>query len=277
MGARIALGVVLVALIAAGVAAVFALTGSDGSQAGPPRHHPVAQRSTKAPTLTPTPSPATPKPEPSPSHKPTPTPSPTATTAPEPADLAQAFALWPNDTPEAAGAACSAAGSSWRDDPARVSLRFAAAELGWHRASVGDMEGAAGSTYVAVDKGNDEIVLSLTGGYPGGPGGYPGNRCYSVTEVRPSSMVARGRPIRISIKGVHARVSYSDLGAASIVVTVAHGTSSRSVIVHGGRAGLDLGYVPNRPGYVLILYRDSSGRDFAAAGTSLPAGNFSSN
>jgi hypothetical protein len=95
-----------------------------------------------------------------------------------------------------------------------------------------------------------------------------------VTAVEPPAFVGKGNALRVHVHGVHARLSFKTLGASRMVVTVAHGSSSRSMIVNEGSVHMDLGPYPNEPGYALVLFRNSGGHDFSAIGLSLPSGSY---
>ena len=270
-GAKAIVTAVAVIVLGSGVAAAFAVAAGDGREQNRTRSRVGAH----TPAASPTPTPPTATPSPPSKAMATPRSTPPGEPSQTPPSEAQAwkdaFAIWPGDTPVQAAEQCSAADAAWRGNTSRVALRFAAVKLGWRHAKVTRTEGAAGSTYVTVSDGDrHSVVVAETGGYPGGPGGYPGNRCYSVTQVQPGGA---GGAWTVSIHGTQAQLSFRTMGADSIVVTVGHGTHSTSKVVHAGSVSFDLGYEPQAPGYALVVYRDSSGDVFSARGTSLPAGD----
>lgn len=233
----------------------------------------------KAPTSTPTPSPSrttrvTPPPTPTPSpSRSTPAPEPTATPPHQVEPYTEAFAIYPNDTPEDAASACSGAGARWRDDPVAVALAFAGDQLGWQEARSAGSEGAAGSTYVTVKQGpHAQVTVELVGGYPRSPHGYPTDSCYSVVAVHPADPSQEFMSISITRAAAH--LGFPTMGADSIDVTVAHGKDEVATTVGGGAASLALPAPPDRPGFVLVVYRDRSGAAFTAQGSAIPAGSF---
>ncbi|MDP9296482.1 MAG: hypothetical protein M3O88_07315, partial [Actinomycetota bacterium] len=197
--------------------------------------------------------------------------TPAVTTSPDPDTEARnysrdGFALWPEDTYEAALAATqNGGGSAWRNDPKETAARFASDVLGWKRAVVEIARSKDTSAAAVVSQGTsgDPVDLSLRAGIPGS---------WSVLNVLPHGEYFPS----VSVQNGRASIGVElDGDAASAEVTVGYGGRDRSVrTTRAGIVRIDLGYEANTSGHFLILFRDAGGETVSAVGTTLPAGDF---
>jgi hypothetical protein len=176
------------------------------------------------------------------------------------------FALWPEDTYEAALAATQNGGASaWRTDPKETAARFASEVLGWNRAAVEMVRRKDTSASAIVSRGTpgDRVDLGLRAPLPGT---WSVLNVFPHGEYFPSVRVRNGRAsLGVELEG----------DAASAEVTVGYGGRDRSVSTeHAGTVSIDLGFEPSTSGHFLILFRDPRGETVSAVGTTLPAEDF---
>ena len=217
------------------------------------------------------PSPVAPLPSSSPSPPPSKTPK-----NPDRGQPEEAFAIWPEPSRRAAIEACSGGPGApgWRNFSSRTALRFAATVLGWDSAvdlggepSAGGLDTLVARSEAEVEKG-PHVLISLR---------PSAESCWSVTQVRSSP--ERLRFLSVSVRGSKVSATFPRLKAAEIDVSFAYG--DRLEYAPAGQAAsgtveFDLGFEPKDEGsgFLLILYRDETGRVFSGASTLLPGGDF---
>jgi hypothetical protein len=211
-----------------------------------------------------------PKPEPSLASRP-PSPAPTVSTRPRLAAVARAyagdgFAIWPEDTYEAAVASSNAPDTdSWRITAGSTAERFAADVLDWGRVTTKTMHSDADTTRISVsERGSRETLELLLREEP--PGWWSVINVLPRGEYFPPMTVRGGRAsFTVELEGE----------AVSAEVTLGYGGHERSLRVDlAGKVVIDLGFRPASSGHFLVLYRDGNGRTVSALGTTLPAGDF---
>jgi hypothetical protein len=191
--------------------------------------------------------------------------------SPDPGDEARryaldGFALWPEDTYEAAlSVTQSGGGGPWRSDPKETAARFASKVLGWSGAAVEVIRSKETSAIVSVSRkpSRDRLDLSLRMALPDS---------WSVLNVLPHGEY-------FPAVGVHDERASIDVeldgDTASAEVTVGYGGRDRSVrTTRTGTVRIDLGFGTDTSGHFLILLRDAGGETISAIGTTLPAGDF---
>jgi hypothetical protein len=192
------------------------------------------------------------------------TPETSTSPAERPSD-ADGFAIWPEDTREAALTASEDADSTlWRGDPESTAKRFASEVLGWREVTATVLkEDVATAKVAVVPRVGKPLDVSLRAELP---------QWWSVLNVIPHgeyfpTMTVRGGRATLGVE--------LEGDADSAEVTVGYGGREKAVTIQKeGTARIDLGSVPETTGHFLVLYRDRSGEIVSALGTNLPAGRF---
>ena len=181
----------------------------------------------------------------------------------------EAFAVWPEETPEEAEAAAERLADGedpWRADPVETALVFARRALGW-----------AGGEAVAVQEQPGGLTLVEVRREPGGPSisvrlaQLVGGRWWSVYNAW--GTVERDPAVTVRDGQVEIRFDMEE--ASSAAVTVEYGDLRLEETVRSpGPVRMDLGTTPDTPGYFLVALMDASGRVFDVVSSPLPAGDF---
>jgi hypothetical protein len=197
--------------------------------------------------------------------------TPSVTGSPSPGDEARSyardgFALWPEDTYEAAVSQTQGGGGDpWRSDPKETAARFASEVLGWSGAGVQVVRSKETSAMVAVsrDPSGDRVDLSLRMALPD---------LWSVLNVLPHGEYFPSVDVHDGRASLEVEL---DGDAASAEVTVGYGGRDRSVkTTSAGTVSIDLGFKTDTSGHFLILLRNAAGETISAIGTTLPEGDF---
>lgn len=195
--------------------------------------------------------------------------APTEPGATQTREAAEAFALWPEETPAEARAAAErlARGEDpWRSDPRETALAFASSVLGWETAVAGSpTDQAGGLTTVAIrrEPGGPEVSVRLLRCVDGR--WWCVYNAWGGLEHDPS----------LSVHGHRMELRFAMQDAASALVVVEYGDLRLQRAVERERAvRFDLEIAPREPGYFLLLLRDAQGRVFGVASSPLPAGDF---
>lgn len=171
-------------------------------------------------------------------------------------------ALWPETSLEqvAVGA------PSDRDAAEDVAVAFAEHVLRWDRAvAVGDEAVDWQTTTVTVEQDEHRISVRLVR--------CLGGRWWSVADVDPAGREGDEFGASVSVQGSMASASATPPpGAAQGLVRFDYG--GRVVEAPADDQPVDLGFVPDTAGSVVVSFVDSSGEVVGAWGTTLPAGDF---
>jgi len=178
------------------------------------------------------------------------------------------FAVWPEDTLQAAEASLprlASGADAWRADPARTAVRFAQRVLGWTGAVAAEPTDP-GEGLVAVDVGpgsggaDVEILMARLLD--------PWWWVYAVHG-------GLGNDPVVSVTGSAVHVGVEAAGAARTDVVVGYGGREvRGSTPGSGEVSLRLGSRHGMTGHVLVLTRDASGQVIGAFASPLPAGDF---
>jgi hypothetical protein len=183
-------------------------------------------------------------------------------------DERKGFAVWPEDTLQAAEASLPRLASGadpWRADPGETALRFARRVLGWTAAVAGTpIERGEGLLAVDVGSGSGRADVEILMARLVDPWWW-------VCAVHGSL----GHDPVVSVTGSLVRVGVEAAGAARTDVVVGYdGREVRGSIPGSGEVSLRLGSRPATTGHLLVLTRDASGRLIGAFASPLPAGDF---
>jgi hypothetical protein len=172
------------------------------------------------------------------------------------------FAIWPQDTYQAAG---EAPPEAWRDDPNAVAAEFATTVLGWNGVRIRtNRYGVRTADVEAIEPGVEKpLDVDLRAAPPD---------TWSVLNVMPHGEYLPS----VTVHGARAAVGVElDGDAVSADVTVGYDDKDHTVTTRlDGTVHVDLGKKPRTSGHFLILARDTHGDVVSATGSTLPAGDF---
>lgn len=200
-----------------------------------------------------------------------PTTTPPNTSSPMSADPGKpddAWALWPEDTEEAANEAVQDPARANEGDRA-VALRFADEVLGWPGATVEPYGGPVGCgehaclTVIREPDGPSLQVLLV-----------------AITETASSiygvgSVDGSEGPLGLSVQGPSVTAVFELGDAASAEFRIGYGgREATHTYTELSEAPFDMGFEPDASGHYLLTFRDEGGRVFKAVGSALPEGDF---
>ncbi len=184
--------------------------------------------------------------------------------SPRPAGKAfeDGYAIWPQDTFQAA---VDAPSEAWRDDPNAVAAEFASKVLGWTDARIKTLRfGIRTANVEAIEPGVEKpLDVDL--------------RAAPLDTWSVLNVMLHGEYLpSVSVHGARASVGVElDGDAVSADVTVGYDSKDHTVTTHrDGTVNIDLGKKPRTSGHFLILVRDKHGDVVSATGSTLPAGDF---
>ena len=192
-------------------------------------------------------------------------PTPTAAAS---GDEHEGFAVWPEDTLQAAEASLGRLESGadpWRADPAETALRFVERVLGWTEAVAG----------APIDRGDGLVAFDVRSG-----SGAENVEVLVACLVDPWWWVysvhgGLGRDPVVSVMGSLVHVGVDVAGAMRTDIEVGYGDREVQDSLEGsGELSLRLGFRPATTGRLLVLARDASGHVIGAFASPLPAGDF---
>ena len=178
------------------------------------------------------------------------------------------FAIWPEDTPEAAARAAvglESGADPWRVDAVTTAAEFARQKLEWPQPATGAVRDEGYGSFaveVAREKGGPSVSIRLAK--------LIADRWWSVTYVQGSPP----EDYSTTVRGARIELGFDDEGAASMDVEVRYGDRGLSKTLTAAGLTANLGFAPATTGHFLILYRDGTGQVFSAFGSTLPAGRF---
>ncbi|HEY2802748.1 MAG TPA: hypothetical protein VGJ67_02370 [Actinomycetota bacterium] len=186
------------------------------------------------------------------------------TSSPRPAGKAfdDGYAIWPQDTYQAA---VDAPAEAWRDDPNAVAAQFATTVLGWKDARIRTLRfGLRTANVEAIESGVEKPLDVDLRAAP--------SETWSVLNVMPHGEYLPS----VTVHAARASVGLElDGDAVSADVTVGYDGKDHTVTTHqDGTVHVDLGNKPRTSGHFLILARDAHGDVVSATGSTLPAGDF---
>ena len=192
--------------------------------------------------------------------------APPSSPAPSPRQAGKAFddgyALWPQDTIQAA---VDAPMEVWRDDPNAVAAEFASEVLGWKHARIKTLRFGLRTANVQASEPGSHEALDIT--LRAAPADM-----WSVLNVMPHGEYLP----TVAVHGARASISVElDGDAVSADITVGYDGKDHTVTTHqDGTVHVGLGKKPRTSGHFLILSRDAHGDVVSATGSTLPAGDF---
>jgi hypothetical protein len=175
--------------------------------------------------------------------------------------------MWPEHTPEMAAAASERLGrgeDAWRSDPTMTAREFGRRVLGWPGATarlLGDYEGGYVSVAIVRERGGPQVRVEVARRVAG--------KWWSVANVVGPAF---DQGPTLSIQGSHVTLWVPVPSAGTVEVT--HGSRTARRAATNGVVDFDLGFVPDAPGYFLVLLKDTGERVVDAFGISLPGGDF---
>ena len=186
--------------------------------------------------------------------------------APSPRPQSKAFddgyAIWPQDTFQAAVEAPSEA---WRDDPNAVAAEFASQVLGWSDARIKTLRFGLRTANVQASEPGSHSALDID------VRAAPADT-WSVLNVMPHGEYLPTVHVRGDVASVGVEL---DGDAVSAEVTVGYDGRDRSVTTReDGTVQIHLAGKPQTSGHFLVLSRNAQGDVVAATGSTLPAGSF---
>lgn len=177
----------------------------------------------------------------------------------------EAFAIWPADTEDRSRSFCQRQ-ASHTSDPSSAALGFASAVLQWPSALAEPRENGTIEVRREVAVEEAAVLISTSEVRPG---------CWFVTGV---SRLADRRPtgVGVSVGGRRFSMSFDPLGADEVQGHIRYGNMGTNLRWVEGETIFEgqLGTRPRTSGHFLILFLDENGEVFSAAGSALPAGNF---
>ena len=172
------------------------------------------------------------------------------------------YAVWPQDTFQAAS---EAPPEAWRDDPNAVAAQFATTVLGWNEVRIRTTRyGVRTANVEAIEPGMEKpLDVDLR---------VAPSDTWSVLNVMPHGEYLPS----VTVHGTRASVGIElDGDAVSADVTIGYDGKDHTVTTHqDGTVHVDLGTKPRTSGHFLILSRDPHGDVVSATGSTLPAGDF---
>ena len=202
--------------------------------------------------------------------------------ASEPAAAEQPLVVWPTDDDEA----------PWRDDPGATAERFGREVLGWESArwEVGEPlhgpEGVhgfltdpdGGSVDLGVIPTRGSTVTSDARGWAIAWAGAARVVKSADDGGRPLKRDLKERYLSVNIRDGRAEIGVGwprgDIAAAELLLTYGENQVSQIVEDRGTFFDVAIPFPTDRPGSLLILFRDADGHVVTAQGTALPAGDF---
>jgi hypothetical protein len=204
-------------------------------------------------------SPSPPVVQPAPSSAPR---SPSSSPRPAGKAFDDGYAVWPQDTYQAAS---QAPPEAWRDDPNAVAAQFATTVLGWKDVRIRtNRYGVRTAEVEAIEPGVERPLDVNLRAAP--------SDTWSVLNLMPQGEYLPP----VDVRGARASISVElDGDAVSADVTVGYAGKDHTVTTHeDGTVHVDLGKKSRTSGHFLILSRDAHANVVSATGSTLPAGDF---